>query len=373
MRKVIGICNLHDGPHLGQLTANRPLGVVSFLGRYGLIDFTLSNFSNSGIAHVYTLVENGILSVRNHILDGSVWVSNTKTGFLRLVYNEKVLSNPKFNTDIANVFSSLTPLDRTIDYDYVIVAPPFFLTKMDFNKIIKAHIESKKEISIVYTHRTDLDKEFINCDLLKIDKDSKITKTFLNSGKEVEGDVSLETYIFSKNSFIKFVNSAPRISLLFTFRKMITYYINNHVMDINAIKHLDYVFPILSMKDYVRHSFNLLNYHIRSLLFDPSWPIYTTTHNTPPVLYTCDAQVKNSFIANGSIIKGKVENSIISRDVIIERGAVVKNSIIFTNTTIGSGVKISYVLSDKNVNIKEVKNLVGDEEDVLYIEQGANI
>ena len=121
MKKVIGLCNLHDDPHLGLLTDNRPCGAVTFLGRYGIIDFTLSNFSNSGIEKVYVLVKNGILQMRNHIGNGSIWTNNTKTGFINLLINEKGLFSPKFNTDIANIRLNL-PVDE-IDFEYAVIAP----------------------------------------------------------------------------------------------------------------------------------------------------------------------------------------------------------------------------------------------------------
>lgn len=371
MRNVIGICNLHDGPHLGKLTESRPLGVTSFLGRYALIDFTLSNFSNSGIDKVYTLVENYVFGVRNHIQDGAVWVSNTKTGFLRLAFNEKALANPKFNTDVSNILSSLSPLDKTFDCDYVIISHPFFLYSYDFRKAIKKHIESKAEMSLLFSRRNDLDLEYINCDLLDLSSDNVINKTRINVGNKKEGNVSLETYIINKDTFIKLIEEAKKTSLLFTIRRMIVQYVNNHTVNAKGIEFDGYVVPILSLNDYVRHSFDLLNYHNRSKLFLDDWPIYTTTHNTPPALYGENANVRNSFIANGCIIKGKVENSIISRDVIIEKGAIVKNSIIFTNSIICEDARLNYILSDKNVHLKEVKKLEGDEDDVLYIEQGA--
>jgi glucose-1-phosphate adenylyltransferase len=130
---------------------------------------------------------------------------------------------------------------------------------------------------------------------------------------------------------------------------------------------------ILSMQDYVDNSFKLLKYTERKKLFDDKWPIYTTTHNTPPSLYSKDAKVKNSFIANGSIIKGEVENSIISRNVVVEEGAVVKNCILFTKTYVGKNTKLEYVVADKNVSIVEMKKLKGDKNDVIFIKQGTKI
>ena len=83
--------------------------------------------------------------------------------------------------------------------------------------------------------------------------------------------------------------------------------------------------------------------------------------------------MQNSFIANGAIIKGKVQNCIISRDVVVEKGAELRNCIIFTKTEISKDTKLEYVLSDKNVRIKEIKKITGDENNLVYIAQGAKI
>ena len=103
------------------------------------------------------------------------------------------------------------------------------------------------------------------------------------------------------------------------------------------------------------------------------WPIYTTTHNTPPALYGEKAEVKNSFISNGSTIKGTVINSILSRDVIVEEGAVVKDCILFSGTKVGKGSHLQYVVADKKVQIKEVRDVAGEEDHYMYISFGANI
>ena len=371
MSKIIGICNLHDDPHLGLLTHHRPCGSVTFLGRYGLIDFTLSNFSNSGIDKVYVLVKSGILQMRNHIGSGSIWTNNTRTGFIKLLINEEGLFSPKFNTDIANIRLNL-PVDKT-DFDYAVIAPSFMLSSMDYRPIIKEHEESGADITIVYSHVESPSEDFINCDKLKINKDGKVTKIDTNLGKTAEANISLESFIISKKVLKKIIADTPKISELYNLRQMISYYVNEDMLNIKAYEFKGFVVPMLDFNGYVKNSFNLLNYHVRNQLFLEGWPIYTTTHNTPPTLYSKTADVRNSFIANGSVIKGKVENSIISRDVLIEKGAVVKNCIIFTRSEIGKDVTIEYLVSDKYAKISSVKELKGTEDNPLYLHQGAKI
>lgn len=372
MNKVLGICNLHDTPNLGQLTKTRPLGALSFLSRYGLMDFTLSNFSNSEIDKIIILTESNASAVLNHTQQGNVWINNTRTGFLRIVINEKLIDSPKFNTDIANVETHYSIIEDA-NPDYIILAPAFFLMSFDFRKMIEFHEETGAEITCLYTTTNKGKKEFLNCDSLEIEKNNVVSHSRANVGDENKQNISLETFIFNKSTFEKIIEMSHRVSSMYGFRKMVSYVINHHRIPVYAYKFDGYVVPILSSSDYMDASFKLLSYNERQKLFSENWPIYTTTHNTPPALYGKNASVMNSFVANGAIIKGTVENSIISRDVVVEEGAVVRNCIIFTQSYIGENAHLEYVLTDKNVRVEEVKKLAGTKDKVLVIKQGEKI
>lgn len=373
MLTVYGICNLHDSPRLGQLTENRPLGPTTFLGRYGLMDFTLSNFSNSGINRISILCEKGQHSVRSHVGNGSIWINNTKTGNFDIIFNENGIYSNKFNTDIANLIANKNSI-QDFGCEIVVVAPAFFLANIDFRKIIDIHKAENRDITVVYSPRKDANKSFINCDALKVNSRSKtIRSVSLNHGDDKEADISLETYIFSLNAFRKMVSETAKVSSLYHIRDMVNYYIKEKTLKVHGYEFNGYVVPILSIQDYVNYSIKLLNYSERQKLFSDDWPIYTTTHNTPPTLYGKKSSVTNSFIANGSIIKGTVINSIISRNVIVEEGAVVKNCILFTKTNVGKDVNLEYVVADKNVDISQVKKIKGEKQDVIFIKQGSKI
>ena len=370
MAKVFGLCNLHDAPGLGKLTEKRPIGTVSFLGRYGLMDFALSNFSNSGIDRVGILVDRSMHSVISHVRDGSIWINNTKTGSQRIFFNENIPSK-KFNTDINNLLANRLHFE-TEDVDYVVVAPAFFLMSIDFRKYIEKHIESGREISVIYKKAKNAKDAFLNCDVVKIE--NHLVKDFsVNIGRAKEANVSLETFIFNFKTFVELINHTREISTLFNIRDLVNYVATNGLYEVNAFSFDGYVASILTFDDFCKYSMDLLSYEVRKELFKEDWPIYTTTHNTPPAQYGPDAKVANCFIANGSRIKGTVINSVISRDVIIEEGAVVKNCILFSGTKVGKNTKLEYVVADKNVKIREVKEVVGEEDHYTYISFGANI
>ena len=369
MRKAIGIVNLHNEPSLGELTENRPLGTLSFLGRYGLMDFLLSNYSNSGINVIPMLVAGKNDLVRNHIRDGNIWITNTKFGFLRLLTNEKLINNPSFNTDVNNMLANKHILDE-IESEYVIVGNCHLIFSFDFRNLINYMDESGADMTILYAHRNDAESEFLNCDSYRVSGD-KILDSKYNNGSKKIADIGLETYIFKTTVLKELVESCAEISKLYTLRDLINHVIHRQSYDIRGYRFDGYLVPILSIEGYVENSFALLNHENREQLFHPDWPIYTTSHNTPPALYKENAEVKNSFIANGSIIDGKVENSILSRDVTVEKGAEVKNCIIFTHTTVGERVKMRYVISDKSAELRKFKNLKGTKDEIIIIPQGA--
>ena len=370
MAKVFGICNLHDAPHLGKLTEKRPIGTVSFLGRYGLMDFALSNFSNSGIDRVGILVDRSLHSVVSHVRDGSIWINNTKTGSQRIFFNENMPTN-KFNTDVNNLLANRLHFED-INADYVIVAPAFFAMSIDFREYIEMHEDSGREISLIYKRFKNAKEEFLNCDVIKME--NHLVKSFsVNMGTAKEAAISLEIFIINYKTFVELVNKTREISALFNIRDLVNYCATNGLYEVNAFSFDGYVAPILTFDSFVKYSMELLSYDVRKQLFKEDWPIYTTTHNTPPALYGPNSVVKNSFISNGGMIKGTVINSVLSRDVVVEEGAVVENCILFSGTHVGKNSKLKYVVADKNVKIREVRDVGGEEDHYIYISFGANI
>ena len=151
---------------------------------------------------------------------------------------------------------------------------------------------------------------------------------------------------------------------------MVEYVREKGIYQLNAIPFAGFVAPILTFKGYTKYSFDFLDYAKRSQLFIPDWPIYTTSHNTPPALYGENAKVSNSFIANGSIIKGTVKNSVISRDVVIEEGAVIENCILFTKTKVSAGTYMKNVVTDKQVKILNSADVQGEKDNMMFVDYG---
>ena len=130
-------------------------------------------------------------------------------------------------------------------------------------------------------------------------------------------------------------------------------------MKIIPYVHKGYVARFPSVSSYFNDSMDLLDESVRSDLFNPDRPIRTKDQSNPSTYYGPNSVSKNSLVADGCFIEGEVEHSIISRGVIVEKGAKVSNSVLMQGTVIKAGASLSYVITDKNVKVNEGRMLMG--------------
>jgi len=370
MAKIMGFCNLHGNKGLGPLTENRPLGSTSFLGRYALMDFTLSNFSNSGIDKVGILIETQPRSIMKHLGSTNVFNNNTKLGFEQVLYNEKHSTNPLYNHDLNNLKANdWLILDHRPDV--IVIAPSDLLYTLDFRPAIKQHLENKEKLTIVYTRTKKGKKQFLNSDVLTL-RDGRVINLVQNQGIKDELDISVDTFIFSKDYLMTLLELGPQVSATFGIKELIRYLLVQDSLSFGTYKLTGYMRVFDGLESYFENSMEFLDFDFRNKVFLEDWPIYTVSNNTPPARYGTNAIIKNSMIANGAKINGTVINSIISRNVVIEEGARIENSIVFTDSKVGKDVVVQRAIIDKYVKIEKTKLLAG-KESVLYIKQGEKL
>ncbi len=138
-------------------------------------------------------------AILSHVGNGQIWINNTRTGYQRVLFNEKGVTNDKFNTDINNLIQNQAHFDNT-NNEYYAWTVPFFIMKLDFNKVLESHKASGSDITLVYKHVKNADKEFLNCDTIEI-KDGKVSSFGSNTGRKLEQNISLETVIINSSLF----------------------------------------------------------------------------------------------------------------------------------------------------------------------------
>ena len=365
--KVLGLVDCFNSPEFGPMTKHRAIASTSFLGRYAFIDFQLSNFLNSNIPYIGILCQKHIRSLSRHVGSGNSWINNTKIGQFQILYDEPNVSNPGYNTDVADLFENKWFLNA-VKPDYVVIAPPYMVYRADFQALLTDHINSGSRISLLYTHQKGLKKNFIGAKKIYISDRGKVTRIEINRGEMDEGDISMGTFIMDYPMLESLLEYAQGTSSFFSISDTL-----NHISPsvlIKAVRHEGYVRSFDSLSNYLKSSLELLNEETYSTLFSEDWPIYTKSYDTAPVLYKKGGSATNSYIANGSIIEGTVINSILGRGVRVKKGAVLKNAIIGSDASISENIHIENAIVDKEAQVIHVKEVVGTADNPLYIAQG---
>lgn len=372
MKDVIGLLDTHNDPELGELTAHRPLASATFLGRYAFMDVVMSNFSNSGINTVGLLIKEHQRSILKHMGNMSSWVNNTKTDKLTIFFNENGLLNPAYNTDLANIKEN-----DYILYDssakIVVFENPHIVAPIDFVPIVEEHRKRGEEITIVYKKIKDGDKDFVGGYCFDIDEDGYVTDVRVNDGSKKEINASLETWIINRVELAKIIDESKKHLYSMSVGDYLRYVIKNKLVKVHAYEFKGYARNFNSLNKYIEYSFELLKPEVAASLFKEDWPIFTITHNTTPALYGPSSKISNSFIANGCVIDGTVQNSILCRGVHVGKGAKLNNCIVLRGTKIGEKVTLSNVVIDKYSIVTDRHTLEGDKDTPIYVHQGAII
>lgn len=181
--------------------------------------------------------------------------------------------------------------------------------------------------------------------------------------------VPLQTYVLKKQLLL---------DLFETYKDMEHYSLFDVVREkqgkslyIGTYEHTGYVAVIDSIESYYKHSLEILQPSIWKQLFTKEAPIFTKVKDEPPTRYIKGANVQNTMIANGSVIAGKVENSVVFRSVKVGEGSVIRNSIIMQKSQIGDNCILDGVIIDKDVKIEDGVVLIGTPEQPHVLEKGS--
>ena len=371
MSKVLGILNFEPSyVHVRGLEDFRPISATSILGRYRVIDFMLSNFTNSEIESIKVFIKNRPRSTVEHITRTS-YNLNSKRGRIQLLHGDvDYKNNELFNVDI-QAFKTYMEFIDVENPSYIVIAPSHFIYKQDFRELVDYHIKSKNDITVLYHSTTNADKRYLMTDLLTMDENKRITAFTKNRGKNKKAAVSLETYVMSTVTFKQLVEEAVATSSLYSLSDIVADC--TRPMKVGAYLHHGFCACISTLKAYYDANMDIKTEKELLKLINDDWPIYTMTNDSCPTLYKKGAKVSGSLVANGCQIEGTVINSVIGRNVTVREGAVIKDSIILPDTLIDKDVKLECGVVDRLSIVTHIKELKGTPEEPIYIKRGDRI
>lgn len=368
MNNAFGIVN-PSGNHIWVegLQSYRSIGAFSFLGRYRVIDFPISNMSNSGIDQIQVYLRNKPRSLVDHLGTGRHYNINSKRGKLRVLFSESSSENDIYNTDIAAFMENIECIER-VQYPYVVIVPGYMVYTQNFDHLVQTHIDSGADITLLY-HSTDNAKEnFLNCDLLNLNRQKGVLSIEKNRGTAKNRNIFMDTYVMKKELFIELIHKARNLSSMYRLAQIV----NNQCgdLDIRAVPHRGFFASITDFKSYYDANLSLIDFKNATTLFDDEWPIYTRTNDSCPTQYYDTADVKSSVVSNGCLIEGTIENSVIGRGCNILKGAVVKNSILLPGAVIGKDALVENQVVDKGAKVVHAKEVIAAPDKPGYIRRG---
>lgn len=347
----------------------RPAGALSFIGRYRLIDFPISNMSNSGIDYIQVYLRKNPQTLTDHLGSGRQYNINSKKGRLQLLYCNNSNRNEVYNTDISNYLLNMIDLNL-ISKEYVVIAPCYMIYKQNYAELLQQHIDSGADITMLYHKVTNGRDHFLNCRVMGLDKDGKVTSLSENHGNRASQNVFMDTYVMHRELFLTLVQKTAEYSSTYSLAQMIGYECQQGSLNIHGIQHKGYFAAICDMQAYYDANMDMLDLKKARELFSADWTVYTKTDDSAPTKILEGADVRRSVVSDGCEIAGEIENSVIGRGVHIGKGAIVKNSIVSSYAQIGPGVHLENEVVDKWARIIHTKEMYAPSSEPGYVRKG---
>lgn len=354
------------------LVSERLMASIPFASRYRMCDFMISSMVHCGIDNISILVRKNYHSLLDHLGNGREWDLARKNGGLNIV--------PPFAQKQIKVFSGrIEALESIRGYlmkqteKYVILSDANMAVNFDFNALLDAHIKSGADVTMVY-RKQEIPQSLIRQSTAGMDlyyalgiNGDRVSKIYINPKESGEMNFSLNIYVVERELLMRMVDEAYLHGDVYFVRDILEKKINQ--MDVRGFCYDGYVAHIHDMNSYFEENMRLLKEENLMALFSGN-QIYTKIRDDNPTRYINGAKAKNVMVADGCVIEGEVENSVLFRGVKIGKGAKVKNCVLMQDTVIEDNASVEYVITDKNVTISEDKSLTGNDSFQVYVAKG---
>lgn len=361
-----------QGSRLGVLTSKIAKPAVPYGGKYRIIDFPLSNCTNSGIDTVGILTQYKPLELNDYVGSGKPWDLDRRCGGVHILPPYQGQKGGDWYKGTANAIYQNLEFIKRYDPEYVVILSGDHIYKMDYSKMIRQHKETEAACTIaVLEVPYDEASRFgiMNCNpdgsIYEFEEKPKKPKSNLASmGIYVFSWDKLEKYLTldeqneeSENDFGK--NVIP--CMLNNNEKMMVYRFSDYWKDVGTVDSL------------WEANLDLLNPKIDLDLSDRDWRIYSRTEALPPQYISDNAKVENSLITDGCEVYGNLDYSILFENVTVQEGASVEYSLIMPGAVIKKGAKVRYSIIAENVVVGENAEIGKDPQQVGNDEFGITV
>ncbi len=349
-----------------ELTNRRAIAAMPVAGSFRSIDFALSNMTNSHVQKVAVLTQYNSRSLHEHLNSSKWWDFGRKQGGLYVFAPTLTQENGFWYRGTADAMYQNLDFLKECHEPYAIIASGDGVYKLDYNKVIEAHIAKQADVTVVTTKLSE-GEDIRRFGVVSTDEDGRIVDF---EEKPLETDarlVSAGIYVIRRRLLIELLEKCIEDNDYDFVRGVLIRY--KDAKRIYSYEMSGYWSNIATVDAYYRTNMDFLKREVRDYFFKQYPDVYSKVDDLPPAKYNPDATIKNSLVSSGSIINGNVENSIIFKKVYVGNNVTIKNSIILNDVHIGDNTYIENCIVESRDTIHAGQRLVGEEGKILIVDE----
>ena len=349
------------GSRLKSLTTTIAKPAVFFGGKYRIIDFVMSNISNSNIKVVGVATQYESTVLNNYVGFGSNWGLDGQGCLTSVLPPRETSGGANWYLGTADaVTQNIDWIDKS-HCEYLLILSGDHIYKMDYSKMLEFHKKNKADVTIACIEVPI--EEASRFGIVVADKNDQIVEFQEKPEKPKSTLASMGIYIFTYDLLRKILlDDSKDKDSEHDFGKNILPNMLNNKKRLFAYKFDGYWKDVGTVQSLWQSNMDLLDPECSLNLFDSSFKIYSADTKSTPQFISSTASVENSLINQGAVIFGKVEHSVISNEVTVEKGAKVSNSVILPGAKIKSGVKVEYAIIGDKVCVE--KDVIGNKDNI---------
>ena len=368
---VMGIVFTNDAS-LGELTNKRTMASLPFGGRYRQVDWALSNLSCAGVRHVGIISRHNYQSLMNHIGDGEEWGLELEEGGLEFLTPYAQSDVHRYRGKLESLASAMDFLEYGADDEVVVMIDSAVLSNIDLNKVLSAHVESGKDVTVVTKAGVCNGEKMIDL-ALKLDEKGEVCDMMVDFAAPADYVASMDIFVLSKKWLIEQTKEMIARDKFHMDRDLVLGGWQRGKVSVNVYPFEGTATFNESVEEYFTNSLALINREIRHDMFGGNHPIFTKVRDRVPTYYGEACDISDTLVADGCMLEGKVENSVLFRQVSVAPGADVENCVIMNDSVIGEGAELKYVILDKDVTVTPGAKLIGTPKSPIIVKRGETV